>query len=324
MATLTLFEIQASRIEAGAGTLEQAFYSGINLSELNPMLPFQTVEGGSLSFGIEDELPDATPRGFNEANDDSLGNVRPMSEATFIYGKDIKTDIALINRFTMAHHMNQVSMYIKALRLRLERDFVKGGTSGARAAFEFQGLEQRLPKSGNSQVIANAAGNGGALSLNQLDTAIRAVDVPASDKILIMGQDMAQRLGQTVRNTSVAGSIDQRLDEFGRQAEFYNNVRIVKTDVDNKNVPIQGFTEENNTTSIYCVALGPGLVTMIQGRAMNGETGEMQDGLTVYNVGESTSTPHFITRLNWDIGMAIQNLRAASRLHNITNAAVAA
>lgn len=318
MATLTLYEIQNARISAGASPLEQAFYSGIMMSELNPMLPFKTVDNGADVFGIEDELPGAEPRLFNEANDDSLGTVRTESEVTKIYGKDIKTDIALINRFGMDRHLVQVNLYIKALRLRIERDFIKGGTVGERAAAEFDGLEKRLTV-GSSQCIANASGSGGALSLDKLDDLLRAVDVPATDKILIMGQKMAQRLGQTVRNGSVAGSIDQRMDEFGRQAEYYNSVKIVKTDVDNKNAAIQGFTEANNTTSIYCVALGEGLVSCIQGRAMN-ENGEMQDGLVVYDKGESDSTPHFITRMNWDVGMAIKNKRAAARLFNVTDA----
>lgn len=304
------------RADQGASAQELAVRAGINLSELNPRIPFITVDGGAYGYGLEDELPDAQPRLFNEANDDSLGSVRMESEVTKIYGKDVKTDTALIDRMGPRAHRQQLAMTIRAMRLRLERDVIKGDGAASNGR-EMDGLLKRLP-TGSSQAIANHA-TAGPLKLSALDELLDAVDVPPDQKILIMGKTMARRLGSAVRDSAL-GSVDFRINEFGRQAMFYGEVPIVRTDVDNKNAAIQGFDEANSTTSIYCVAFGEGLVTGIQGR-VNVPNGGQQEGLAIFDVGEMHVTPHFLTRIKWDINMVIENKRAAARLFNITDAA---
>jgi hypothetical protein len=106
---------------------------------------------------------------------------------------------------------------------------------------------------------------------------------------------------------------------------YYGDVEIIRTDVDAKNVAIQGFDEgsSSNTTSIYCVSMGEGLVSGVQGRSLI-DDGTVQSGLTIYDVGESTTTPTRITRISWHVAMVIENKRAAARLYNITNAAITA
>lgn len=304
------------RADQGASAQELAVRAGINLSELNPRIPFITVDGGAYGYGLEDELPDAQPRLFNEANDDSLGSVRMESEVTKIYGKDVKTDTALIDRMGPRAHRQQLAMTIRAMRLRLERDVIRGDGAASNGR-EMDGLLKRLP-TGSSQAIANHA-TAGPLKLSALDELLDAVDVPPDQKILIMGKTMARRLGSAVRDSAL-GSVDFRINEFGRQAMFYGEVPIVRTDVDNKNAAIQGFDEANSTTSIYCVAFGEGLVTGIQGR-VNVPGGGQQEGLAIFDVGEMHVTPHFLTRIKWDINMVIENKRAAARLFNITDAA---
>ena len=320
MATLTLYEQEVLRRDQGAGPQELAVRAGINRSQLNPLLPFQTIEGGSYGFAMEDELPTMSPRMVNEANDDSLGTVRFETEHLKIYGKDIKTDIALLDMYGPRAHRQQVGMNIRAMRYRLERDFIRGDSSQNPA--EMDGLRTRLAVRSDrtsSQVIANATGNGGPLSLKKVSELVDAVDVPPEEKILVMGRDLGRLFGDSVRNSSIAGSIDQRIDEFGRPAEFFNNVRLVRTDVDENNTPIQGFDEANNTSSIYCIALGEGMVTGIQNRVTTPD-GQQVDGITVYDVGEMHTSPLFETRIKWYINMVIENKRAAARLFNITNA----
>ena len=316
MATLTLWEQFALRAEQGASEQELAVRAGINLSELNPLIPFIGVQGGAYAYGLERELPTIAPRALNEANDDSVGNITQEAEVLKIYGKDVKTDRASIDMFGIVAHRRQLNMNIRALRLRLERDVIKGSPteSGGR---NLRGLES-LITSGSSQLINNHA-TAGPLSRAKLDELIDAVDVPPSEKILIVGRQMGRILGAATSNSSFAGNVDFRLNEFGRQATYFNDVQIIRTDVDEVNVPIQGFSEANNTGSIYCVAFGEGLVTGIQG-FVEVPSGGRQEGLAVYDVGEMHQTPHMLTRIAWYINLVMENKRAAARLNNITAA----
>ncbi len=317
MATLTLWEQFALRADQGASENELAVRAGINLSPLNARIPFTGVEGGAYAYALERELPSMSPRAINEANDDGLGKLTQESEVLKIYGKDVKTDRALIDQLGIRAHRRQLDMNIRALRLRLERDLIKGSATenGGR---NMRGLES-LITAGSSQYISNHA-TAGPLSRGKLDELIDAVDMPPSEKILICGKAMGRLLGSAASNPAFAGNVDFRLNEFGRQAQYYNDVEIIRTDVDENNEAIQGFTEASSTTSIYCVALGEGLVTGIQG-FVNVPNGGRQEGLAVYDVGEMHQTPHYLTRIAWYINLVMENKRAAARLDKITAAA---
>ena len=317
VATLTLWEQLALRADQGASENELAVRAGINLSEVNARIPFIGVEGGAYAYGLERELPSIAPRALNEANDDSLGRITQEAEVLKIYGKDVKTDRAAIDMYGMKAHRQQLNMNIRALRLRLERDTIKGSATenGGR---NMRGLES-LITAGSSQYISNHA-TAGPLSRGKLDELIDAVDVPPSEKVLICGRQMGRILGAAASNPAFAGNVDFRLNEFGRQATFFNDVQILRTDVDENNEPIQGFTEPNSTASIYCVAFGEGLVTGIQGFT-EVPGGGRQEGLAVYDVGEMHQTPHMLTRIAWYINLVMENKRAAARLDKITAAA---
>ena len=316
MATLTLWEQFQLRASQGAPEQELAVRAGINVSPLNAIIPFASTEGGAYAYGLERELPTMSPRALNEANDSSLGSITQESEVLKIYGKDVKTDRAMIDMYGMSAHRKQINMNIRALRLRLERDFIKGNKSenGGRNA---SGLES-LITAGSSQYISNHA-TAGPLSAAKLDELIDAVDVPPGEKRLVVGKAMGRILGAAVRTPAFAGNVDFRLNELGRQATFYNDVEIIRTDVDENNTPIQGFNEANSTTSIYCVALGEGLVTGIQG-FVDVPNGGRQEGLSVYDIGEMHQTPHMLTRIAWYINFVMENKRAAARLDKITAA----
>jgi hypothetical protein len=316
VATLTLWEQFQLRASQGASEQELAVRAGINLSPLNAIIPFTGTEGGAYAYGLERELPTISPRALNEGNDDSLGSVTQEAEVLKIYGKDVKTDRAAIDMYGMSAHRRQLNMNIRALRLRLERDFIKGNKSennGRNAS----GLEH-LITAGSSQYISNHA-TAGPLSAAKLHELVDSVDVPPSEKRLIVGRHMGRILGSAITIPAFGGSVDFRPNEFGKQAAFFNEVEIIRTDVDENNEPIQGFNEASSTTSIYCVALGEGLVTGIQGFVEVPGSGR-QEGLAVYDIGEMHQTPHMLTRIAWYLNFVMENKRAAARLDKITSA----
>lgn len=322
MASTTLWEQFALRTTAGASGLELGVRAILNTGELAPVIPWVDTQGGAYVYAMDDELPDSQPRLFDEANDDSQGSTVTEAEVLKIYGKDVKTDSSKIALFGPNAHARQIEASARALRMRIERDFVKGDAALS-AGREMDGLRKKIGTS-SSQAIANHA-TGAGMSFAALDELIDAVDGPNSEKRLVMGKKLAVRFGAAARATGVSGTVNFELNAIGRMSMFYNDVEIIRTDVDSKNVAIQGFDEgsSSNTTSVYCVSLGEGLVSGVQGPSLDAG-GNPQPGLVIYDVGESFNTPTRLTRISWHAAMVVENKRAAARLYNITNAAITA
>lgn len=319
MASTTLWEQFALRTTAGASNLELGVRAVLNTGELAPVIPWVDTSGGAYVYAMDDELPESEPRLFDEANDDSQGSVITEAEVLKIYGKDVKTDSSKIALFGASAHARQIEASARAIRMTIERDFVKGDS--ALNPRQMDGLRKKIT-TGSSQSIANHA-SGAGLSFAALDELIDAVDGPNSEKRLIVGKKLAVRFGAAARAVGVSGTVNFDVNSIGRRAMFYGDVEIITTDVDARNVAIQGYDEASNTTSVYCVAMGEGLVSGVQGPSMTADGG-MAPGLTVYDVGESFSTPTRVTRISWHAAMVIENKRAAARLFNITNAAITA
>ncbi len=312
MAVLNLFE----QLQLATDAKVRSVISGLILGELPRLMPFKNIEGGAYPFLQDDELPDADFRAFDEKNEDSLGSTKPQAEVLKIFGKDIKTDSSKIALYGVGAHRRQVDQATRAMRHRLEETILNGNASTPNARV-FDGLRMRLPV-GSSQYLPNHA-TAGPPSLAAVDELLDAVDAPNSEMVLVVPKSIRRGFSAAARNPALAGNIDFRPDEFGKQVMFYNEARIVTTDVNGRKQPIQGYTEANDTTSIYACAFGDGMLCGIQGRNTRGGY-----GLDVYDVGEMHVTPTFMTRIVWHISMVMENERAAARLGNITNAAFVA
>lgn len=321
MASTTLWELFALRTTAGASDLELAVRAVLNTGELAPVIPWVDTSGGAYVYAMDDELPESTPRLFDEANDDTQGSTVTEAEVLKIYGKDVKTDSSKVALFGSSAHARAIEQSARALRMRIERDFVKGDSALSNGR-EMDGLRKKIGTT-SSQSIANHA-TGAGLSFAALDELIDAVDGPNSQKRLVMGKKLAVRFGAAARATGVSGTVNFELNSIGRMSMFYNGVEIIRTDVDSNNAAIQGFDEgSNSSTSVYCVALGEGLTSGVQGPSLDAQKNP-QPGLVVYDVGESFQTPTLLTRISWHVAMVIENKRSAARLYNITNAAITA
>lgn len=321
MASTTLWEQFALRTTAGASNLELAVRAVLNTGELAPIIPWIDTSGGAYVYAMDDELPESTPRLFDEANDDTQGSTSTEAEVLKIYGKDVKTDSSKIALFGQNAHSRAIEQSARALRMRIERDFINGDQSLSNGR-EMDGLRKKIGTT-SSQAIANHS-TGAGLSFAALDELIDAVDGPNSLKRLVMGKRLAVRFGAAARATGVSGTVNFELNSIGRMSMFYNDVEIIRTDVDSNNQAIQGFTEgSNSSTSVYCVAMGEGLTSGVQGPSLDAQRNP-QPGLVVYDVGESFNTPTLLTRISWHVAMVIENKRSAARLYNITNAAITA
>jgi len=299
---LTLLE--ASKLNSGdvykAGVIAKFAES----SEILRLLPFQSINGNSLKYNIEETLPGIGFRGVNGSYNESTGIINPKTESLTIAGGDLDVDKFILDTMGADQRSVHEGMKVKALALAWTREFIKGDSSTD--PLKFDGLQVRLA---GEAVIANHA-SAGPLSLAKLDEAIDAVD---GANAILMNKAMRRRLTVAARTASVGGNISYIMDEFGRQVTMYNDLPIILVDKDNDNTDILGFTEASSTTSIYIVSFGEGKVQGLE----NG-------GMMVNDLGELQTKPALRTRIEWYSGFGVFAPRSAARLKNITDATVIA
>lgn len=282
-----------------------------NATELMQVLPFEDIEGMAVKYNQESMLPGIGFRGINEAYTESTGVINPVMDPLVIAGGDVDIDRFLLRTGGEGQREGQEAMKIKSLAHKWSDTFIKGdNTTDPRV---FDGLQVRL---GGSQLIANGATSGGdPLSLAKLDELIDAVDSPTH---LIMNKTLARRLTAAARSTSVGGFVTWEKDEFGRRIMFYNDLPVVRMGANGEIYNTLDFVEAGSgggstASSVYCVSMGPGMLTGIQ----NSE-------IDVEDLGQLQTQPVERTRIEWYAGIAMYHPRAAARLSSVSNAAIVA
>lgn len=278
-------------------------------TELNAVLPFMDLPGGSYSYQQEAKLPNIGFRGINEGYTASVGVINPMTESLKIAGGDLDVDKALIKMHGAGVRATQEEMKVKAFGQTITDAFINGdATDGV----SFDGLRRRV--TGYQLLTANedTPNASNPLSLATLDEAIDRVQGPTH---LIMDGRMRNLLSRAAKS-NVGGDLNWSKDDFGRRVAFYNDLPILVTGDNAKGQRILDFNEigvdgTTDTGSIYVVSFGEGKVKMLQ----NGI-------LEVVDLGEVDDKPALRTRVEWLVGMAIENGKAVSRIHSIEKAAM--
>ena len=280
---------------------ELAIITELSAGPLLTNLPFREVQGSGLFYKREESLGDVGFRSFNDGYTESYAEVRQYSEALKLFGGDVKVDRAIVELEGPQARAYQIQAKTRAMRLAFEALFINGDSNSNAA--EFDGLNLRLPAAeagSHSQIIENAS-TASALSLDKLDEAIDAVDAQGGQKYLIASKSARRHLSAIARAN---GQIDIERSEFGGQQLVYGGVPVLELDRDHKNVAI--LDSDPTDQSIYVVSFGNDHLTGIQ----NG-------GPQVRDLGEDTSAPVLVTRVEWFCGLALINGRAAARLTNI-------
>ena len=280
---------------------ELAIITELSAGPLLTNLPFREVQGSGLFYKREESLGDVGFRSFNDGYTESYAEVRQYSEALKLFGGDVKVDRAIVELEGPQARAYQIQAKTRAMRLAFEALFINGDSNSNAA--EFDGLNLRLPAAeagSHSQIIENANA-AAALSLDKLDEAIDAVDAQGGQKYLIASKSARRHLSAIARAN---GQIDIERSEFGGQQLVYGGVPVLELDRDHKNVAI--LDSDPTDQSIYVVSFGNDHLTGIQ----NG-------GPQVRDLGEDTSAPVLVTRVEWFCGLALINSRAAARLTNI-------
>lgn len=305
---LTLLE--ASKLVSGEVKRSAVIEMFAVNSDIMRILPWEDIPGDAISYNVEGKLPGVAFRGFNEGFDESTGVINPETERLRIAGGDLDVDRAIVQTRGPGVRARHEAMKVKALSLYITDKIINGDSQVNPR--EFDGLRVRV---GGSQLFTGTgSASNGALSLEQLDSAIDAVDNPTH---LIMSKAMKRKLSAAAK-AGVGGDIETTKDDFGYQVTFYNGLPILIADYNDVGQRIIDFNEAGPaggavSTSIYVVSIGDGYISGIQNGTME-----------VRDLGEIDSKPVYRTRIDWLVGLTVQHGRALARVWGITNVAVTA
>ncbi|WP_353078773.1 major capsid protein [Synechococcus lacustris] len=281
--------------------------------ELLARLPFMNIAGSGLFYSAEQELPSVGFRAVNEGYSQSYGVVDQRAEAVHLFGGDVDVDRSIVDLMGPEARASQVEMKVRSMRLTLEATVINGDSSANPRAFD--GLSKRLPP-GDAMAFdnsANAAVGGAGLNFDRLDELIDSVNAYGAGKVLVMSKAMRRQLNGLARN-SIGGVYQTSTNSFGMTVHRYQDCDIVTVDRDAQGIEVMGYDEAGGTSSIYCCTFGDQGVTGLQGPFQG------RYGISVRDLGEVPDAPVFRTRVDWYVGFAVLQSRAAGRLFNISPA----
>ena len=281
--------------------------------ELLARLPFMNIAGSGLFYSAEQELPSVGFRAVNEGYSQSYGVVDQRAEAVHLFGGDVDVDRSIVDLMGPEARASHVEMKVRSMRLTLEATVINGDSSANPRAFD--GLSKRLPP-GDAMAFdnsANAAVGGAGLNFDRLDELIDSVNAYGAGKVLVMSKAMRRQLNGLARN-SIGGVYQTSTNSFGMTVHRYQDCDIVTVDRDAQGIEVMGYDEAGGTSSIYCCTFGDQGVSGLQGPFQG------RYGISVRDLGEVPDAPVFRTRVDWYVGFAVLQSRAAGRLFNISPA----
>ena len=282
-------------------------------SDILAAMPYENVNGGMYKYTREDTLPGIAFRGVNESYVGDIGVENPQAESLFIAGGDMDVDKFLVETQGESRRAREEAKKAKQMA-RSVTDAILYGDNETNPK-EFDGLQRRLT---GTQVISNNTGNGGgALSLSKLDEAIGNTVEPTHLIVNRKFRDVWMK--RAMRDPNISGNIYMTKDDFGRNVMMYNELPFLVGYEVGPDAKVLPFTEPASadaaavTSSIYVVSLKEGHIMGIQSAPMR-----------VDDLGEIDDKPVVRTRCEWYCGMVIENQYAATRLRDITDAAIVA
>jgi hypothetical protein len=286
MAMLLIEAQKLSNDVLQAGIIETVVRESAVLS----VLPFMEIVGNAYAYNVENVSSTVAFRSVNEAYTPNEAQFVQRSENLVIIGGDVELDRFIIQ--TLSNVNDQVAIQImekaKAMANTFTLNFFKG--SKATNAKSFDGLDVRL--AGTAQEITSAAATNQAI-LDELNSLLDAV-VGGADA-LFMNKRTRRKLLSVLQQSN--HYIEQGQDAFGRPVAAYGGVPILTLE--------EGvLPTTTGKADVYAVKFG----------AYTNVSGLQNGGISIRKLGETTSKPVEITRIEWFVGLAMFHPQSAARL----------
>lgn len=304
--------LKGSDIDDNARPLVEMFAAS---TDVYGALPFQGLSGPIYQGFRQAALPGSMAfRAINGAPTSGAGTITPFQESTYLVDHDIPIDAAVVRRGGDRRRAIEEKNGMAKLGELWIQNFVAGdNTTNPKV---FNGLQKRSAKYNRN--IDNAAGTSGgaAMSLYNLDNAIKNTRKPTH---ILMPFDFKPRMIQLARTQTLSGYVVQTFDEIGRPKLSYSGLPILFGYEKDFHPPMLQFNETAAgggsavTGSIYVCSFGEEGLLGIQLMPMEvRDMGLLQDGIT------------FNTHISWDVGLVDAHPFCFTRLSGITNAAIVA
>lgn len=308
---MALTILEAARIAANNGEDKKAGVL-MTFAETSPLLaamPIVNIQGNSYAYVRQSVLPGVAFRAVNAGYTESAGATAQISEPLKLIGGDLDVDKFLVQTNGAQVRSVHERMKATALAQQIGIKLIKGDATTS--TLEFNGLEARYGGTGTTVTTGGQVlSQGGALSMKKLDEMIDLVDPGIGQKALIMTKAMARNILTFLRSSSTA--INMSVNEFGQRVTSYYGMPILIADQNGDQAAIASGDDGAGEESIYCVALGPSGLHMIQ-----------SGGIDVRDLGEVHTAPVFRTRVEWYCGVVDEHPRCVARLADVTSTATA-
>jgi hypothetical protein len=275
-------------------------------SPLLAAVQFNSIQGTGVDYDQEGALPGVAFRGINEEYTAGAGVVNPQHDPLKIAGGTLDVDSALVKMMGGNVRAKHEAMKARALSLSIAKTIIKGDSQSN--AKEFDGLQRRLTGNQLIRTTTNATDAPAALTIAKLFELKSAVQDPTH---WIMNATMRDKLSIAAMTPTVGGYVTVTKDEWGRDVTMFSGLPILVAGKDNTNTEIIPNTETAgdagaDSTSVYCVSMGDGMIEGIQNSTMEVKDLGLLDSGTVYR-----------TLVEWLCGLAVYHSRAGGRCWNI-------
>ena len=312
---MALTILEAARIAANNGEDKKAGVL-MTFAETSPLLaamPIVNISGNSYAYVRESVLPGVAFRAVNEGYTESAGATAQISEPLKLIGGDLDVDKFLVQTNGAQVRSVHERMKATALAQQIGIKLIKGDATITTK--EFNGLEARYGGTTQTvvtgtQVIDNQSSPNSALSMKYLDQMIDLVDTGLGQRVLVMTKAMARNMLAFLRGSSTA--IQMSINEFGQRVTSYYGMPIIIADQNGDQAAIADNDDGSGLQSVWCAALGPSGLHMIQ-----------SGGITVTDLGEVHTAPVYRTRVEWYCGLVDEHPRCVARLADVSTSLTA-
>ena len=173
----------------------------------------QTALSGNMAF-----------RGINGSPTSGAGVIAPFQEAAYIVDHDIPIDRALVDRGGERRRAIEEKNAMAELGQLWLTKFVSGDNNAN--PIEFNGIQKRSASYGRTIDNANGTSGGAALSLLQLDIAVKNT-AKKGKRHLLVPFDLKPYFIQAARTSTLTGYVIQTWDETGEEKLSYGGIPML-------------------------------------------------------------------------------------------------